>query len=82
MVEIEFTNSMFLPEYEEFNKVNSEQNYRLLNVFMLNGDEQAIDENLTSWTVKSVTSKRISIQLEFQSPLQVSQGDQPDQIAI
>ena len=49
---------------------------------MLSGETEEIDQNLKSWTVKSVYEKRINIELEFDQPLQVSQGDEPDKIVI
>ena len=49
---------------------------------MLNGDSLEIDENLISWSIETVTSTLISLNLEFKSPLKVSQGDQPDQIVV
>ena len=37
----------------------------MLNVQMLSGDTQSIDENLLSWTITDVTAKSIEISLEF-----------------
>jgi hypothetical protein len=34
--------------------------------------------NLTNWSVSDATSKEIKIDLEFDQPLHVSQGDEPD----
>ena len=39
--------------------------YELLNVMILSGDREEIDENLVSWTISSVSSKLISLKLEF-----------------
>ena len=69
---VEFTNPMSLPSKEEFIKQNEENSYGLLNVFMLSGEDEAIDDNLTSWGIESVTAMLISINLEFDSPLLVS----------
>ena len=49
---------------------------------MLSGDEEAVDENLISWSISEVTSKLIKLNLEFQKPLEVSQGDSPDTLVI
>ena len=81
-MKIEFTGAMSFPEKEEFIQQNAEQALKLLNIFMLSGDDEVIDDNLTSWKIKSVTAMQISVDLEFKSPLLVSQGDMPDQIVI
>ena len=49
---------------------------------MLNGDTELIDKNLLSWTVVSVSSTKIFIDLTFEKPLSVSAGDFPDTILI
>ena len=49
---------------------------------MLSGEDEAIDDNLTSWEIKSVEAMLISIDLEFESPLLVSSGDLPEQIVV
>ena len=40
---------------------------------MINGDTEEIDdENLSSWTVVSISSTHIDIDLDFKEPLSVS----------
>ena len=39
---------------------------------MLNGDTEEIDQNLKTWTIDSVSSSRIKINLEFENPILVS----------
>ena len=73
---------MNFPSKEEFIRQNKEKLYGLLNVFMLSGEDEAIDDNLTSWEIKSVEALLISIDLEFESPLLVSSGDLPEQIVV
>ena len=73
---------MNFPDTDTFILENEERKFELLNVIMLSGDDEEIDDNLTSWTVKSVKSELINVKLEFRSPLEVSQGDYPDKIVI
>ena len=54
----------------------------LLNVAMISGDDESIDTNLLSWKISSVTSRLITLELEFSAPLAVSSGEYPDQLAI
>ena len=42
---------------------------------MLSGDTDEVDENLTSWKIVLVESQIIGIELEFESAIQVSQGE-------
>ena len=79
-MEIQFTNSMNFPDTDTFIKLNSDG--RLLNVFMLSGDNETLEENLKSWSILSVSPNRISVSLDFESPLQVSQGEEPDKLII
>ena len=44
------------------------------------GDELIEDENLLSWEIVSVSSTLIEIDLEFENPVQVSQGDNNDRL--
>ena len=80
---------MNFPNTADFVALNSSEQRRLLNkqsrlldVKMLSGDEQKFDKNLVSWTISSVTSQLIVLDLEFDSPLQVSQGDSPDELVV
>ena len=79
-MEIQFTNSMNFPDTDTFIKLNSDG--RLLNIFMLSGDNETLEENLRSWSIQSVSPKQISVSLDFVSPLHVSQGDEPDKLVI
>lgn len=81
-VDIEFTNEMNFPSTEDFIALNTSKQNRLMNVMMLSGDEHMIDENLVSWSITSVSPTLISIDLVFDSPLSVSQGDTPDILVI
>ena len=53
-----------------------------LQVLMVNQDEELVDGNLLNWTVTSVEQELILIKLEFEQPLEVSQGDEPDYLVI
>ena len=82
-VKIEFTSTISLPDTSEFIEINELRDHELLNIKMLSGGEDGgFDENLTSWNILSVSSTLISVDLEFQKPLEVSMDDQPDMIAI
>ena len=54
----------------------------LINIIMLSGETEDIDKNLLGWTVVSVISTEIVIDLEFESKLEVSQSDDPDNLFI
>ena len=45
---------------------------------MLNGDSYEIDSNMRSWTVTSADSTKINISLDFEKPIFVSTGEEPD----
>ena len=47
---------MELPDTESFIKANNESSNKLLDVMMLSGDNEEVDDNLTSWDITSVTS--------------------------
>ena len=79
---IDFTNQMDFPGTAEFIEQNDESELSLLSVSMISGDNESVDQNLSSWTITEVTSEKIEIELQFDSPLAVSQGDTPDKIAI
>ena len=49
---------------------------------MIKDDEESIDENLKSWKIVSVSPTLIEIDLVFEKPLQVSQGDGYDKFII
>ena len=72
---------MQFPSTSDFVKQNSE--FKLLDVMMLSGSEDGkIDTNLVSWVISSVEQTYLVIELEFERPLEVSQGEKPDQIVI
>ena len=56
---------MEFPALNEFIDLNTEKQYELLNVMMLSGMDDSIDENLQSWTISSISSKLISLNLVF-----------------
>ena len=49
---------------------------------MLNGDTEEVDNNLNSFSVTSVTSTEIKFALNFEKPINVSQGYYPDVLII
>ena len=49
---------------------------------MLRGDDEVEDGNLLSWNIVSVGDKLIEIDLNFDQPLQVSQGDESDKLIV
>ena len=48
----------------------------LIDIVMFKGEEEELDQNLGSWEIVSVSDTLIEIDLHFEEPLQVSQGDQ------
>ena len=79
---IEFTNAMEFPDTAKFIEENKKSGNKLLDLMMLSGDNEAIDPNLLSWVIVSVTSTTITVDLEFLTPLTVSQGDVPDKLIV
>ena len=53
-----------------------------MDLLMVNGDTQLIDDNLMGWKLVSVRPTKIEIDLEFREPLLVSQGDVPDKLLL
>ena len=49
---------------------------------LISTEGEAVSENLTGWSVTSVTPKEIKIGLTFAKPLEVSQGEEHDSLAI
>ena len=49
---------------------------------MISGDTEEVDDNLTGWQLFSISSTKIEIDLEFEEPLEVSQGDSPDKLLL
>ena len=73
---------MNFPNITDFVEQNDAKEKELLNVAMISGDDDSIDTNLVSWKISSVTSRLITLELEFSAPLAVSSGEYPDQLAI
>ena len=49
---------------------------------VIDQDEETVDLNFKSWSVKSVSSRKIQVDLEFEEPLEVSQGDYADLLVV
>ena len=56
---------MNFPDTEKFIQLNEESELALLNILMISGENEGINQNLLSWTIVEVTSKKIDIDLEF-----------------
>ena len=56
--------------------INERDTYpeKLLEIIMINGDTEEIDENLNSWSVISASATNIDIRTEYEKPLFVSTG--------
>ena len=80
-VRLEFTNSMTFPSKEELIELNKQSN-KLIDVFMVMGDEEVKESNLKSWEIASVKPNLIELDLVFAKPLHVSQGDENDKIIV
>ena len=81
-VRIEFTNSMSFPSKEEFIELNKKLGNKLLDLVMMKGEEEEEDENLRSWQIISVDPKLIEVDLEFEKPIYVSQGEVADKLIV
>ena len=79
-VKLEFTNAMIFPSEREFILLNEKSGNELIELIMLKGDEDVQDDNLKSWKIISVSPTLIEIDLEFENPVQVSQGDNNDRL--
>ena len=44
--------------------------------------EEELDPNFIAWSVVEITSLSMSIKLEFNKPLDVSQGDEKDKLIV
>jgi hypothetical protein len=58
------------------------RNQSLLEVKVISYDNDSFSENFVRWKVSNVTSRLITIDLEFLSPIQVSQGDLLDTVYL
>ena len=54
---LEFSNPLDFPSTREFILDNEKENYKLLNVMMLSGEDESVDPNLLAWTISKVTSQ-------------------------
>ena len=54
----------------------------LIDIVMFKGEEEELDQNLGSWEIVSVSDTLIEIDLHFEEPLLVSQGDQYEQLIV
>ena len=54
----------------------------LFTVQMLSFETEVVSENLTSWQVTLLTPKELKLALTFAKPLEVSQGDAHDSLAV
>lgn len=63
---------MDFPSKSEFVDLNRRSDNALIDVAMINGDTEEIDENLTSWEIVSVSPQLIEIDITFAKPLGVS----------
>ena len=48
----------------------------------MKGEEEEKDENLRSWKIISVGPKLIEVDLEFDKPIHVSQGESADKLIV
>ena len=49
---------------------------------MIGGETNTPDSNLISWKLESFSSTMLVIKLEFDKPIEVSQGSYPDKLLI
>ena len=78
---LEFTHEMKFPE-NLASIINENTSQLLLEILLINGDTEEIDKNLRSWTVTSVSSTKIDIDLTFEKPIIISTGDFPDILLV
>ena len=63
-------------------KAEDDDEVNLIEIVMFRGEEEELDQNLGSWEIVSVSDTLIEIDLHFEEPLQVSQGDQYEQLIV
>ena len=73
---------MNLPKTEDFIALNKSSGYRMIDLVMYKGDEDVEDDNLLSWEITTVSPTLIEIDLTFERPQDVSQGDAYDRLLI
>ena len=81
-VRLEFTNPMMLPGKSELIELNKKSKKKMIDLIMLDGDEDVISDNLIDWKIASVSEKLIEVDLNFQEPLMVSQGENYDKLIV
>ena len=54
----------------------------MLSLTRVSSETETFDDNLTGWTVTNVTSRLITVKLEFRRPLLISQADRHDLIVV
>ena len=75
---IEFEEELQLPDnFSEIVKEREGRNDAVLEITMVRPGNE-LDSNLNYWSLISVSGERIVIKLHFESPLNVSQGDEAD----
>ena len=80
---LRFTHSMQFPD-DIVDLINERDTYpeQLLESIMINGDTEEIDENLNSWSVISASTTNIDIRTEYEKPIFVLTGYEPDYLII
>ena len=73
---------MDFPSLQDFNKENNETKRKHLDILMISGDTNEFDSNLLSWKLIELTPTLMKIEIVFERPLEVSQGERPDQIIV
>lgn len=73
---------MRFPDQQTLINLNKSSNNKLIDLIVLKGDSDELDENLKSWEIISVSSQLIEIDLEFEEPLYVSQGYNRDRLVV
>ena len=53
-----------------------------LEISMLSYEQSQISPNLHHWRVTSISPVKLSLRLTFENPLEVSQGDEPDNLLV
>ena len=73
---------MRFPDLQTLIDLNKSSNNKLIDLIVLKGDYDELDENLKSWEIISVSSQLIEIDLVFEEPLYVSQGYKRDRLVV
>ena len=74
---------MYLPnDFTEIVEASRNTTNKILDLMMIEGDTNNVDENLIGWKLVSATPSKLEIFLEFDEPIEVSQGSLPDKLLI